>query len=424
MDQDEQAHKWPKRNAMQASAFVAMPRRTVGAGSASTRPRILHVSADFPDLFDARKTPVIQTLLDLTEERFDHHVISLNRRSPRPFKFGRSLLAGGGKPEVSLQKREFGYGEAIAYEAPPLGLFHATMLNQLGDRLGENMVRKHDLVIGHKLTIEGLVVSRISKQAGIPFGICIQGDTDTKIVQARPDLAPEFGRIFHEAEIVFPFTPWALRQVEARLGVRKGPTMLLPCPTDLDVPLHPQPRGDGLLSAFHLKNHQRKNLRGMVAAMRMLRDDLPVSLAIVGGGTVQDEAHCRRIAGDLDTIVFEGPLDRSSIRQRMNGATGFVLPSLRESFGLVFIEALFAGLPVVYPEGTSIDGYFDGAPFAIAIDAKSPSAIAGAMRRLVREEQGLKAQLREWQQSARAEQFMRSKIAQTFTKGLTCALHA
>jgi glycosyltransferase involved in cell wall biosynthesis len=108
----------------------------------------------------------------------------------------------------------------------------------------------------------------------------------------------------------------------------------------------------------------------------------------------------------------------------MNRATGLVLPSLRESFGLVFIEALFAGLPIIYPKGAAVDGYFDNCSFAIAVDARDPEAIAAAIERLVRDEAKLKADLLAWQNSAEARRFTPGAIARAFTDGLNaCVAH-
>lgn len=106
----------------------------------------------------------------------------------------------------------------------------------------------------------------------------------------------------------------------------------------------------------------------------------------------------------------------------MRRATALVMPSFRESFGLVFIEALFAGIPVIYPKGTAIDGYFDGLPFAISVDAHDPGAIAAAMRQVRAEEAELKAALRQWQQSEASQAFTRPRIGRTFAEGLRQAL--
>ena len=387
--------------------------------------RILHVTADFPDPVDAFKTTVVRTLVELTKDRFRHEVISLNRRSPAPLAFAGSLLAEAGQPELPVKCEPFAHGRAVVYKAPPLGLFHATMLRALGDWLARDQAQTDlpDLIVGHKLTIEGIAVRRAAKLLGVPFALCIQGDTDTKVLAARPDLRAEFDRVFKEAAVVFPFTPWALAEYERRFGPRSGPTIMLPCPTDLDTPLPPSIGGDGLVSVFHLKNHRRKNLNGMVAALRLLKaENAAPGLEIIGGGTEEQIARCRQVAAGVPNVAFEGPLDRHALRERLNRASAFLLPSLRESFGLVFIEALFAGLPVIYPKGTAINGYFEGAPFAIGVDARNPREIGEAVKTVMREEAALKAALRGWQISPAAECFMRGPIGDAFASGLARAV--
>lgn len=386
--------------------------------------RIIHISGDFPDQFQPAKTPVIQSLVDLTAQQFDHRVFSINRRSPSVAEFVSSFRLGTAAPKLAVAHQPFSHGIAVEYLAPPKGLFHATMLHQLGEWLATAIGRTDQpaLLVGHKLAIEGIAVRIAADRLDVPYALSIQGDTDTKILAARPDLHRELGRVFHGAAIAFPFTPWSLQQVEKQLGKRHGPVCLLPCPTELDTPLPPVP-GDGtLLSVFHLKNRRRKNLHGMIAAMRILgnRTDRLV-LAIAGGGNDADMTQCISAAKGMETVRFEGRVDRIALQSRMNQATGFVLPSLRESFGLVFVEALFAGLPVIYPAGTAIDGYFDDLPFAIRVDANSPQQIAAAMNRLVFEEASLKAALADWQASEDAHRFTRPVIARQFANGLATA---
>ena len=386
-----------------------------GDSAPAPRPQVVHVSADFPDPVVPDKTPVIRSLLELSGERFAHRVYSLNRRVPRP-----GDLLGKARPAAQA----FTHGAALIYRAWPFGLLHARELTRLGDWLAEQLAQAPPaLLVGHKLSVEGLIVARAAARLQRPYAVSLQGNTDTKVLAARPDLVPRLARVFHEAAMVFPFAPWALAAVERRLGPRQGPVELLPCPTDLDQPMAPQPCGDGLVSVFHLRHHRLKNLQGMVKAMRLLRrHDHAARLDIVGGGDAASMARCRAIAGEQSGISFAGPLDRKALRQRLNRATGLVLPSLRESFGLVFVEALFAGLPVIYPRGAAIDGWLDGMPFAIPVDPHDPREIAAAIRHLQAEEAGLKAALRGWQRSAAAARFQRPAIAATFGKGLEQAI--
>lgn len=389
--------------------------------STEAGPRVVHVSGDFPDPFNPAKTPVIRSLLELTDDQFAHDVISLNRVSPPLTALPATLL---GLRSLRSEQQAFPRGTALRYQAPARGIRHRTVLEQLGGQIAASLgsaAQLPDLLAGHKLTIEGIVVHEIARRLELPYALSIQGNTDTRILTARPDLRGLFARIYHGAAVVFPFTPWALREVEQRLGKRTGPTHLLPCPTDLDQPLEPI-AGGGLISVFHLKNYRIKNLAGLAAASRMLdRTGGALPLEIIGGGSEAELAACRRLTADQSGISYAGAMDREQLRSRMNRATALVLPSRRESFGLVFIEALFAGIPVIYPKGSSIDGYFDDAPFAIGVDARDPCAIATAMQRVVAEEQQLKACLRDWQGSAAAQAFTRTRISQAFADGLRLA---
>lgn len=331
-----------------------------------------------------------------------------------------------GKPPLEISTSPFDYGTALVYKAPPKGILHAVMLRQLGEHLASHIRQlptKPDLIVGHKLAIEGIAVRHAAALTGLPYALSIQGNTDAKIVTARPDLHDELEAVFHEAEIVFPFAPWALTQVEARLGKRSRSITMLPCPTDIDTPTAPQAEGDGFISVFHLKNYATKNLSGMAKAMKQLNEDhAALTLCVIGGGSPDDVERCARITEDAKGITFAGPMDREHLRARMNRATAFVMPSRRESFGLVFIEALFCGLPIIYPTGAAVDGYFDRAPFALGVDSKNPSAIAEAMLHIQMHERDIKTALREWQNSESATRFNRAAIAKAFSSGLRAAL--
>jgi glycosyltransferase involved in cell wall biosynthesis len=375
--------------------------------------RVVHVSADYPDAIAPHKTAVIRTLRDLVADRFEQHVVSLNRVAP--------ALSDAGP---ILRQEVFAHGTAIAYAAPPLGLFHCTMLDRLGDALAEPLSAsaRPDLIVGHKLTVEGIAVARCAKRLGIPYAITIQGNTDTKIVDARPDLRRRFASILDGAGQVFCFAPWAWHALEKKLPVRKCEPVMLPCPTPLDAPLPPQ-RGDGTLaSVFNLNNWRGKNLPRMAQALDAISCD--ARLAVIGGGEAADERVCRAIAARQERLVLEGPVSHDRLPQRLNRACGFILPSRRESFGLVFVEALFAGLPIAYPKGRAVDGWFDGLPFALKVDPSSISAIAAAMDRLVAAEADFKAALAEWQDSPEAKRFTRPAIAESFAAGLARAAGA
>lgn len=394
----------------------------VPARADTARPRVVHLTGDFPDPIEPDKTTAIRQLIDLTADRFDHTVVSLNRRAPDP-----AALAGWFGRRLEVVAAPFEYGLTAQYRAPPAGVFHAAMLERLGDWLAERLAAapgpKPSLIVGHKLTIEGIAVRRAAARMNIPYALSIQGNTDERILRVRPDLAPLLGKVLHGAATVFPFTPWALDAVAKRLGAPASPPRILPCATELDTPISPRAQGNGLVTAFHLRNWQTKNFDRTVAALTQVRKQgRSTRLAVLGGGDGSSARRCREIGDATPGVTFEGPLAHADMPERLNAATALVMPSRRESFGLVFIEALFAGIPIVYPAGQGVDGFFDNAEFAVRVDARSTAAIAAAMMHVVDHEPRLKAALAEWQRGPEARRFQRAAISRQFADGLEAAI--
>lgn len=389
------------------------------------RPKILHLSGDFPDPINPDKTPVVARLIDLVGNRYEHRVVSLNRQSPGPFQ-AVGLLVGSAASVPKDRLIDFADGFAVNYLAPPKGVFHATMLNKLADWIAHRLVQQNavpDLVVGYKLTIEGLVAQAVAARLGIPYALTIQGNTDQKILSLRPDLAARFRTVFQEAACVFSFAPWARRAVVRRLGERSGPTIDLPCPTLHDTIHQPVEAGKAVISAFHLRNHRSKNLTGLAAAVRdIVGGTQPCKVQIYGGGSRKETDECAAIVAGIPNMELMGPRTQAELGSIMNGAAAFVMPSRRESFGLVFVEALFAGLPIIYPKGAAVDGYFDSLPFAIKVDARNKHEIGQAICYAVAHEMELKAALAKWQSAGGLARFTRAEIARTYAKGVDAAL--
>ena len=81
--------------------------------------------------------------------------------------------------------------------------------------------------------------------------------------------------------------------------------------------------------------------------------EYPEALLLVGGGGEEQETLERqaRVLGIADRVEFVGPIhDPRDFYRRLDL---FVLPSLDEAFGLVVLEAMAMGLPVI---GTRVGG--------------------------------------------------------------------
>ncbi|WP_438727171.1 glycosyltransferase [Parasphingorhabdus sp. DH2-15] len=388
---------------------------------------IVHISTDYPDAYQAQKTRAIANLISATRDEFDHIIYSLNRSSI-------SALSGFTHWALnSWQKGLTHIGQddnilSFTYSAPSYGLFLRSSLHNIADAIAENIVKKGikpDLIQGHKLTMEGLIAERLANYFNVPYVLSVQGNTDRSILKVRRDLWPLYRRVFHNAKCVFPFAPWALAYCEKILGPRSAPSYMLPCITAQDDIISPQIAPAQIMSAFHLRHWRIKNFKQMVAAAKKAgHDNSGFNLDIYGGGSDDLRASLQANIASIkaDNVYLKGALAGAQMQNTMNGYAGFAMVSKRETYGMVFAEALLAGCPIIYPENAAVDGYFNGKSFALPVSPSDSDAIARAMIEILHHQKSMKSDLAQWQESGAASQFQRASITRQYSDGLKMAL--
>ena len=128
---------------------------------------------------------------------------------------------------------------------------------------------------------------------------------------------------------------------------------------------------------------RQKGIRYLLLAMKIILTKFPlVQLEIVGDGTLAGELKdLSRKLGISNSVKFFGKFaDVIPFYKKMNV---FVLPSLYEGFGIVLLEAMAAGVPIV---ATNVDGIkevvIDGVS-GILVPPKNPKAIASAVTKII-----------------------------------------
>ncbi len=379
---------------------------------------VVHITTDYPDAFDGSKTPAIQRLIKASKKEFDHCIYSLNRIDVSP-------LAIRARKIVEIA-RDDGL-VTLTYQAPAKGLFLKRVMQAVGDYIAEDLVRQNitpKLVMGHKLSMEGIAAQRVGERLNSPFGLSLQGNSDRTITNVRRDLGLLYGRIFHDAAVVFPFAPWAYQHFADRFRQRAAPTIMLPCILTQEEIIAPRETESRVMSAFHLRNWKLKNLPALTRAAHALAPEIGgLHFDIYGGGTdFEMSSAMRAIGGSSETTIrLQGPIDGNLIQTEMNASAAFAMLSHKESFGMVFVEALLAGCPVIYPANSAIDGYFGTCDFAVSAPADDQGAINEAIRNVVQNQIAIKRALAMWQESGDAVFFQKEAIVDRFKAGLRIA---
>ncbi len=125
-----------------------------------------------------------------------------------------------------------------------------------------------------------------------------------------------------------------------------------------------------------------------------MRDAAPpgtrVELLVAGEGPERARlAHAAARRGVADVVTVLGWQSRAALRTLYRTADAFVLPTIRESFGIAALEARASGLPVLARAGSGVadfvtpgrDGWLVGSDAALAAHAaewvRQPAALAG-----------------------------------------------
>jgi glycosyltransferase involved in cell wall biosynthesis len=144
-------------------------------------------------------------------------------------------------------------------------------------------------------------------------------------------------------------------------GLERGHLHVVPEAIDLEAwertPSVPRPSPPTRPSEAHpfrilsvARQYPRKDTETLLRALPFVRRaGVPVRLTIVGGGPELPRLRkVTRTLGLSDVVSLTGPLEeRESLLDLYREADLFCLPSLQEGFGIVFLEAMAAGLPIV-----------------------------------------------------------------------------
>ena len=61
----------------------------------------------------------------------------------------------------------------------------------------------------------------------------------------------------------------------------------------------------------------------------------------------------------------------------------FILPSIHETFGLVYAEALSQGLPIIYTRGQGFDGHFEEGEVGYSVDCYDYEEISNKVLEII-----------------------------------------
>lgn len=275
----------------------------------------------------------------------------------------------------------------VSFFGLPFGLGLHRAMRQAGNRiiaLLEQQGIRPSLVHAHKLTFEGLAGWYVARHFNAPLFISLRGEVESKVFRFKPLLRPFLRRIARDAARLYFISAWFQPLFHGFVPEQAAKERRLPnIVRNISPTITITPPRSALVSVFNLDTHKRKGLAYLLDAMVIaVRQEAACRLEIIGTGSAAAIGRCAAMIagrGLTDSVTLVGGMANAELLGRLPHYRAMALPSLNETFGMVYVESLFAGIPVLYTAGTAVDGYLDGLGVAIATPPRDSAAIAAGL---------------------------------------------
>lgn len=271
-------------------------------------------------------------------------------------------------------------------------------MDELADELARSWRRQRPDVVHAHFWMSGRAAMAAARPLGIPVVQTFHAlGTVKRRMQGCQDTSPQ-ERIAEESALAASVDHVVATSTDetfelARMGADLRRVSVVPCGVDLDVfslegPSFPRRPGLHRLVVVG-RLVRRKGIADVVAAL----GHLPSTELVVAGGPaahrLERDVEARQLAalarrmGVAERVRLVGRLDRSSVAALMRSSDALVTVPWYEPFGMVALEAMACGLPVIASNvGGLVDSVVDGAT-GLLVEPRSPDQLVRAVRLLM-----------------------------------------
>ena len=240
------------------------------------------------------------------------------------------------------------------------------LYNDLTSKIDINTI---DIIHATTLFSDGALALKIKEKYGTPFVVAVRTTDIDVFLKYRPDLIFIVFKIIREASKIF-FISDSLRKKFIKHYLIKS--------NNIEIDLKSNIVYNGiddfwLNNIFSKKDSKpykllyvgrfvsRKNIPKLInAVLHLNKKGYDLELNIIGSNG-DDEIHIKELANkNTGVINYLGEIkDNTKLLQNYRENHIFAMPSKGETFGLVYIESLSQGLPILFMKNEAIDGIFN-----------------------------------------------------------------
>ena len=191
------------------------------------------------------------------------------------------------------------------------------------------------------------------------------------------------------SQVVIP-SPYIKKLMKELLPKKQAVYIPLAFKTNNNIPQSTLKNGNSLLFVGTIE--PRKGIIFLVQALHLLKkQSLSFFCSVVGA--ITDEYYYQNLIQYIDenglseNIVFRGRVSDEELNSLYTNSDCFVFPSLHEGFGMVLIEAMSHGLPVIAFDNSAIPYTVKNNENGLLVEDKSVEKFAEAIKKILENEE-------------------------------------
>ena len=330
------------------------------------RKRVFHICPDYPH------TKLYHLLISRLENFVDNTVYVSQSELPVTKDY-----------PVVFTGKDFGVVDRVLYFGKQKYI--------IDDIEARELAKDVDLVHAHNLFSAGYAALTLYKEKGIPYIVAVR-NTDVNVffhylvhlrglgVKVMDNAAAVvFLSPAYKWSVLNKYVPQKLREKIAKKSfvIPNGIDRLFLDNTPID---NKRVSKENLRLIYVGEVNTNKNLTTTLKACELLKEKgYGPSIKVVGKISDSKLAYIK----DSPFVEYHQHCDKEQVIEYYKQSDIFVMPSLKETFGLVYAEALSQGLPIVYSRGQGIDGYFAEGQVGYHVRSKHPEDITKAIEDIV-----------------------------------------
>jgi glycosyltransferase involved in cell wall biosynthesis len=257
-------------------------------------------------------------------------------------------------------------------------VFHLKQHKIYKDITNKYDVKKFSIIHAHSLFTNGYIAMNLYKDFGIPYIVAVR-NTDVNIFfkkmfhlrRVGVEILKNADRVIflsetYKDEVVQQFVPEKYR--------KEVNNKSLIVPNGIDdywfeniVSQKKEPSNTNLRLLQIGDINRNKNIGTTVKSVELLVEKgYKVRLDVVG--KIKDQTLFEKIK-NLDFVNYLGTKTKEELLEIYRNNDIFILPSINETFGLVYAEAMSQGLPVIYSRGQGFDCQFPEGEVGFSINS-------------------------------------------------------